>query len=201
MAFESLRRWVKKEPQGEGSGRFRSVLTPKEEQDIMEALKISAQLGWPCGTEEVKVIVKTFLDNSQRDTTFIENNPGKDWLIGFKKRWSNQLGMRNSEIISKSHAENLTAEASNKFFEVVRSIYNDKSIFQDANAAKRIYNADKSGFSTNPNQKKMFLKKSCRNAYMITPTSGKAMCTVLAIGNAAGEFMPPFSCVSSSVFK
>ena len=129
MAFESLRRWVKKEPQGEGSGRFRSVLTLKEEQDIVEALKISAQLGWPCGTKEVKVIVKTFLDKSQRDTTFIENNPGKDWLIGFKKRWSNQLGMRNSEIISKSHAENLTAEASNKFFEMFRSIYNNKGIF------------------------------------------------------------------------
>ena len=122
-------------------------------------------------------------------------------MIGFKKRWSNQLGMRNSEIISKSHAENLTAEALNKFFEIVCSIYNDKSIFQDANAAKRIYNADKRGFSTNLNQKKMFLKKSCRNACMITPTCGKAMCTVLAIGNAAGEFMPPFSYVSSSVFK
>ena len=37
------------------------------------------------GTEEVKVTVKTFLDNSQRDAAFIENNPGKDWLIGFKK--------------------------------------------------------------------------------------------------------------------
>ena len=85
MAFESLRRWVKKQLQREGSGQFRSVLTPTKEQDIVKALKISAQLGWPCGTEEVKVIVKTFLDNSQRDAAFIENNPGKDWLIGFKK--------------------------------------------------------------------------------------------------------------------
>ena len=84
VAFESLRRWVKKQSQREVSGQFRSVLTPTEEQDIVKALKISAQLGWSCGTEEVKVIEKTFLDNSQRDAAFIENNPGKDWLIGFK---------------------------------------------------------------------------------------------------------------------
>ena len=97
------------------------------------------------------------------DTAFIENNPGKDWLIGYKL-WSNQLGMWKPEIISKSCTENLIAEALNKFFEMVCSIYNDKSIFEDANAAKRIHNADKSGFRTNLNQKKMFFKKSSRDA-------------------------------------
>ena len=41
--------------------------------------------------------------------------------------------MRKPEITSKSRAENLTAETLNKFFEMVHSIYNDKSIFEDAN--------------------------------------------------------------------
>ena len=140
-------------------------------------MKISAQLGWPCWIEEVKVIVKTFLDNSQR---------GKEWLIGFKKRWSKQLGIQKPEIISKSSPENLTVETLNKLFEMVRSIYNEKSIFEDANAAKIIYNADESGFSTNLNQKKMEFKKSSRDVYMITPTCGKAIYTVLLTGNAAG---------------
>ena len=76
---------MKKELQRESTAPFRSVLTPMEEQDIVQALKISAQLEWPCGTEEVKVIVRTFLNNSQRDTAFIENNPGEDFFIGFKK--------------------------------------------------------------------------------------------------------------------
>ena len=61
--------------------------------------------------------------------------------------------MRKPEIISKSRTGNLTAETLNKFFEVVYSIYNDKSIFKDANVAKGIYNVDESGFSTNPNKK------------------------------------------------
>ena len=99
--------------------------------------------------------------------------------------------MRKPEIISKSHTENLTAETLNKFFRIVYCIYNDKSIFEDANAAKRKYNANESGFSTNPNQKKMFFKKSSRNAYMMTPTCGKAMYTVSATGDAAGEYMQP----------
>ena len=74
---------------------------------------------------------------------------------------------------------------------MVRSIYNEKSIFEDANAAKIIYNADESGFSTNLNQKKMEFKKSSRDVYMITPTCGKAIYTVLLTGNAAGSYMPP----------
>ena len=56
---------------------------------------------------------------------------------------------------------------------------------------KEYINADESGFSTNLNQKKTFFKKSSRDAYMITPTCGKAIYTVLATGNAAGEYMPP----------
>ena len=57
MWLLNLRHWVK-ELQREDCAWFRSLLTPTEEQDIVEALKISAQLGWPCGKEEVKVIVK-----------------------------------------------------------------------------------------------------------------------------------------------
>ena len=44
--------------------------------------------------------------------------------------------MRRPEIISKLHAEILTAETLNKFFRMVHCIYHDKSIFEDANAAK-----------------------------------------------------------------
>ena len=79
--------------------------------------------------------MRTFLNNSQRDTAFIENNPGEDFFIGFKKWWSNQLGMQKPETIScwKSN------------FEMVCTIYNDKSISEDANAAKRIYNTHEHG--------------------------------------------------------
>ena len=72
--------------------------------------------------------------------------------------------MRKPEIISKLYDEILTAETLNKFFSMVHCIYNETSIFEDTNAAKRIYNANESGFSTNPNKKKMFFKKSSRDA-------------------------------------
>ena len=67
--------------------------------------------------------------------------------------------MQKPEIISKSYAENLTAEALNKLFEMVCSTYNDKSIFENVYCTQKNIYANESGFSTNPNQKKMFLKK------------------------------------------
>ena len=99
--------------------------------------------------------------------------------------------MRKPEIISKSRDENLTADTLDKFFEMIRSIYNDKRIFEDANTAKRMYNTNDSGFSTNANQKKMFLKKSSSDAYMVTPTYGKSMHSVLATVDVSSEYMPP----------
>ena len=45
---------MKKELQREGSAPFRFVLTTTEEQDIIQALKISAQLEWGDGWAFIK---------------------------------------------------------------------------------------------------------------------------------------------------
>ena len=37
----------------------------------------------------------------------------------------------------------------------------------------------------------MFFKKSSKDRYLLTPTSGKAMYTVLVCGSASGLFMSP----------
>ena len=37
----------------------------------------------------------------------------------------------------------------------------------------------------------MFFKISVKDAYLITPTAGKAMYTVLVTGSAAGDLLPP----------
>lgn len=68
---------------------------------------------------------------------------------------------------------------------------NSNGFLADADEADCIFHADESGFSTDPNQRKMFFKKSSKDRYLLTPTSGKAMYTVLVCGSASGLFMSP----------
>ena len=67
---ETLRRWLKEQPTRSGSGSIKSVLTPKEEGDIVEAVIVSAKYSWPCGTSEIQLIVKDYLDGLGKTTAF-----------------------------------------------------------------------------------------------------------------------------------
>ena len=172
-----------------GSGSIKSVLNQQEEGYIVEALLVSSKHGWPCGKEEIQLMVKGYLDGLGKKTTFKENIPGKDWLLGFKRSHAGQICQRKPEIVSKARAENLTAGTLNDFYTMVKGVYEQVGLFDDPDAKQRIFNTDETGFNTNPNQPKLFFKKSARDAYLTTPTCGKAMYTVLVAGNAVGEYL------------
>ena len=56
----------------------------------------------------------------------------------------------------------------------------------------RIFNLDETGLNTDPTKKKVLVRKDSSNAYMRTPTCGKASYSVLFCGSAAGDILPPF---------
>ena len=74
---------------------------------------------------------------------------------------------------------------------MIEKTYQENDLLTSDSLKECIFNTDESGFNTNPNQRRMFFKKSAKDAYLITPTAGKAMYTVLVTGNAAGDFLPP----------
>ena len=74
---------------------------------------------------------------------------------------------------------------------MVENVFEEAGLLNDPDAAQHIFNLDESGFNTNPNQRKLFFKKSTKDAYLKVPTCGKAMYTVLVAGNAAGDFLAP----------
>ena len=81
------------------------------------------------------------------------------------------------------------------FFELVKSAYEKGGLTCDGieEIAGRIFNCDESGLCTDPKGKKVFIAKGKKDAYIETPTSGKAMYTVLFCTSAAGEYMPPLT--------
>ena len=187
---ETLRRWISDPPMQVGAGRP-PVLTAVEEELIVVAMEQCSSLAWPCGTDEIALMVKSYLDNLGKETPFKDNVPGEDWMISFKRRWQNRIRMRKPEVLTKARAENLNEVTLKSFFDMYQKVLSENGFFQSENAADRIFNADESGFATDPNKRKMFFKKSSRDSYLLSPTCGKAMYTVLVCGSASGIYLPP----------
>ena len=112
-------------------------------------------------------------------------------MILFKRRWQDRILLRKPEILTKVRDESINQKTLDNFFDMLHKILNSNGFLVDADAADCIFNADESEFSKDSNQKKIFFKKSSKDIYLLTPTTGKAMYTVFVCDSASGFFMPP----------
>ena len=145
---ETLRRWLYRRPMKSDSGSIKSVLNQQEEGDIVEALLVSSKHGWPCGTEQIQLMVKGYLNGLWKKTAFKDNIPGKDWLLAFKHRHTGQICQRKPEIVSKARAENLTAGTLNDFYTMVKGVYEQAGLFDDPDAKRCIFNTDETEYQS-----------------------------------------------------
>ena len=61
---ETLTQWAKNPPSHFDSGSKRSTLSIQQEELIVVALEQCSKTGWPCGDDEGKQMVKSFLDSA-----------------------------------------------------------------------------------------------------------------------------------------
>ena len=190
---ETLKRWANNasNPSRVGSGCITSALRESEEKMIVIALEESARRGWPCGPDEVKLMVQSFLNKAGRKTQLKENLLEEAWMTSFKKKWSHRLSCRKPEILTKARAASLSVQTLDKFFKLLLELYSENGFLDNEDAKERMFDCDETGFSTDPASKKMLFKKSSKEAYMMTPNCGKTMYTVLVVGSAAGEYLSP----------
>lgn len=64
----------------------------KEEELIFQALKFTANCGYPMNRKDVLDMVQSYLKlQPHRISPFKDNRPGPDWARNFEKRWENEL--------------------------------------------------------------------------------------------------------------
>ena len=131
---------------------------------------------------------------------FKDNAPGNDWMISFRRRWGDRIRLRKPELLTKARAENLNQETLGKFFDMFHDVLSAENFFEDPNAADRIFNADETGFATDPNRRKMFFKKSSKDSYLLTPTCGKAYVYSPCLRFLFWYVLASFSCVQGTSF-
>jgi len=82
-----------------------TALTSIEEDVIVETILFAFDWGYPFDREEVKILIKSYLDRAgQKLKNFKNNMPCNDWYTRFLSRYSDRLKPRLSENIKRSRA-------------------------------------------------------------------------------------------------
>lgn len=183
-----------------------TVLTEKEEKDIVEWLLHVSSHGFPLTASELKDCVKTMLDLQGRQTIFNENRPGRSWFKSFLQR-NEILSIRLSENLNKSRAS-VTEDNIRKWFDEVNPTYftkktelncfflqvsryiqdkNVENIFQEPS---RVFNFDETAIYLHPQKKRVITRKGAKNVYSVGSGNEKECLTVLLGCNANGDCPP-----------
>ncbi|KAI4463187.1 thap-type zinc finger superfamily [Holotrichia oblita] len=143
----------------------KSVLTLEEEKKLETWILNMAKLGFPVHTDDVLNVVSKVIKETNRQTPFVENRPGKKWVNLFLKRHPD-VKKRNTEIISKSRAAVSEEGIRNWFVELKKYIDKEKlnGVIEDAT---RIFNCDEIGMNFCPKTGKLLGPRNYKNFYEI----------------------------------
>ena len=161
-----------------------TILSPEEEKRLTECIATMCTLGFSPTKDQIKDLVKEYVEGHNIKTPFNNNRPGKDWIRLFMNR--NKLSLKKANMISSARK----SATSNPF--VIYDFYDviEKIIKENNLGPKQIWNCDESGFPHDPS-KCMSVTVKGQVAYKVTCGSGRENTTTLAVVNAAGRVLDP----------
>ena len=114
-------------------------LTAVEEEQIVNHLVAASDWGFPFSKLDIRFVVKSYLDMSNRMITRFKNNsPGEDWATSFIKRHTKQIRPRLCQNIKTSRSE-MKKDEFVKYFDnlkdVVKEVPADNILNYETNRA------------------------------------------------------------------
>ena len=170
-----------------GKASRNPVLSMEEEEQLITALKYSAECGYPQDRDDVAEMVKTFLDSLDRPNPFNINYPGKDWMISFVRRHKETLRPHKPELLKKDMSEALSENVGTIFYSLLGEEIQENNIVPGS-----IYNLDETGINTDPRAKKVFVPHTSWDAYLMSTICGKAVYSVMFYVSATHNYLPNF---------
>ena len=184
---ETIRRWLTTpKPRKIGSGGV-PILSESEEEQIVAALRYSADLGHPLKREDLKVMVQSFVKSQKRKTPFKDDKPGDDFCRLFERRHPS-LGAQVPELVTVQRNRGLTQANLDEFFKMFDEIVEKNNLHDKP---ERFWNIDETGLTGNPISGKAYARKGS-HAVVLNPNCGKTSYSVMFCISASGIYLPPF---------
>lgn len=181
-----------------GQGRH-PVLSKEVEDEIAKCLNTRSRMGYPCDKEEMKRLTGEYINAKNLKTPFKDGTPGNDWYLSFMKRYP-KLSLKKAEHLQKSRQDARDPFIIYDFYDKLENIIAELQL--DASKFGFLFNADETGFPSDPSQVKGIGEKGVALS-RVAGGSGKENTTVLVCVSADGSKLPPLivfkgGCVQSN---
>ncbi|KAK3924666.1 Pogo transposable element with KRAB domain [Frankliniella fusca] len=158
-------------------------LSDTEEQAITDHLMCQSDWGFPLTREEVRMLVKDYLDRKNVvSNRFKDNAPGTKWMNGFLGRHP-ELQQLVPKLIKASRAQVDPATVNKYFDNLERTL--------EGVPAKNILNFDETNLSDDPANKHVIVRRGEKYPVKVMTTSKTAISFMFA-GTASGTLLPPY---------
>jgi hypothetical protein len=75
------------------------------EEALVSCLEVCAEFNFPMGKRKLQDLVQSYCVEQSVPTRWKNSRPAKDWVRGFKKRWSHRVKIRKPTNIRRSRAK------------------------------------------------------------------------------------------------
>lgn len=136
-----------------------TVLTPDEEKQIVDWLVANHLKGFPRRKNDVKSVVKDFLDadDRPRDNPFKDNLPGEKWYQSFLRRHPS-IAIRTPEPVTDASSK-VGEKDIRGWFAQIKFYLKDKQFSDTLDDPTRIFNGDETNFMMCPKTRKVLAPK------------------------------------------
>ena len=163
----------------------KTVLSADVEKKLIDSINALNKWGFGLSKSEILDVIKDDVTTKNIQTPFINNRPGNDWWLAFKKRHS--LSIRKPEIMESSRSR----QAGDPF--IIMDFYNKVEItLKELNLLDKpqnIWNTDESAFPHDPKSTKVVSQKG-DVAKRQFGSNGKESTIVLTCGSADRRILP-----------
>ena len=121
-------------------------------------------------------------------TRWHDNLPGKDWIKGFKKRWSHEVKVRRPTHIKRARSEVSPA--------VVEAYFNRLRPNLEGVSPSNIFNYNETNVSDDPAAEEAFFGGGCKY-YEEAKNTSKIMYSVMFCVSGDGKMLPPYTVFKS----
>ncbi|GFN86680.1 tigger transposable element-derived protein 6-like protein [Plakobranchus ocellatus] len=166
----------------------KTVLTPQEEQKIVDWLIISARRGCGFTKDLLCLVIQKVLNAEGRKTVFTDNKPGRTWLDGFLKRHP-EVKQRKTSVLGEQRAHLTEGKIRAWFGEVETSLAEDGVDIRTVDP-RCVFNADETGVPLHSSGQVVLTDASNKHPYTIG-SDNKRQISILGCASASGERLPP----------
>lgn len=160
-----------------------TVFSREEEEVLTGHILAVATYGFPLCVNDLKVIVKSYLEKCGRNVSIFKYNlPGSDWV---------KLFMGRHPEISQRAAKNISLSRASVDKTVIEDYFKHFEKEVEGVPPSNIYNYDETNFVDDPGCPNVLVKRGTKYPELIRNAT-KACTTVMMCGNAAGDLVPPY---------